>query len=136
MEIGVTSDSPGWSKVSEISKELRGLSEIFEGKYGTLNLKIIVCLRCLADDIERKSFCRFSTKDRTLVMDICMNESAFVIFKESKEEQRKIIGTSFFDFFESSIRKNRKKLPELDIPSETLITDVRDWCMKNKWISV
>ncbi|WP_338508172.1 hypothetical protein [Pseudomonas poae] len=37
MLIGITSDAPGWSKVSEISKELRSLGSLAEKNILLLN---------------------------------------------------------------------------------------------------
>ncbi|WP_175685716.1 hypothetical protein [Burkholderia anthina] len=133
MNIEITYDAPSWTKVDEISEELRGLDATLKSKHGSLGIVLVICLRCLSDDIERKSFSRFYTKDSMLVMDICMNENKFVELKKDKDGQRKIVGPEFFEFFRKNITKYEKKI--LGLNSEQLIEDVQTWCKENKWIS-
>lgn len=135
MLIGTTTDSPSWTKVNEISDELTALSTILEKLYPSLDWELVVCFRCLPSDIERKSFCRYYTKEKMLILDISINEELFTPHKKDKNAQREIIGKAFFEFFEASIKKYEKKLPNLIDTSEKLISDVRQWCIDNKWIN-
>ncbi|WP_306353429.1 hypothetical protein [Flavobacterium sp. '19STA2R22 D10 B1'] len=134
MKIDTTSDSPSWSKVFDISDELRALSSILEQKYTTIDCELFVCLRCLPNDIERKSFCRYYAKEKLLTMDITMNEDEFIPFKKDIDGQRRIIGNAFFEFFKENIVKYKKKLPGLEPLVEELIQEVQLWCLNNKWL--
>ncbi len=109
MIIRITTDSPSWSKVSEISKELRTLSDFFEKKYSHLKLELLICLRCLSSDVKRESFARYSAKDSILSMDISMDENLFMSFKKDKNGQRYLIGQIFIKFFDETIKKYEKK---------------------------
>ncbi len=133
MLIGITSDSPGWSKVSEISKELRDLGTLVEEKYPSLDWELVVCLRCLPKDLQRKTFCRYYAKDKMFGLDIAMDEEDFVPHKKDKAAQRKLIGAAFITFFVESIKKYEKKLPNLQPVSAELIADVRQWCAEHGW---
>ena len=135
MLIGITTDSPSWTKVNEISDELATLSAIVEKKYPSLDWELVVCLRCLPSNLERKSFCRYYTTEKMLILDISMDEELFIPHKKNKDAQRKIIGKAFFEFFETNIKKYEKKLPNLISTSEKLISDVQQWCIDNKWIN-
>jgi len=133
MLIGITSDLPGWSKVSEISKELRDLGVLVEEKYPSLDWELVVCLRCLPKDLQRKTFCRYYAKDKMFGLDIAMDEEDFVPHKKDKAAQRKLIGAAFVAFFVESINKYEKKLPNLQSVSAALIADVQQWCAENAW---
>jgi hypothetical protein len=134
MFVGITTDSPSWTKVDEISAELNSLSTVVEKKYPFLEWELVVCLRCLPSDLERKSFCRYYSKENMLILDISMDEELFVPYKKNKNVQREIIGKYFFDFFKVSIEKYEKKIPRLRESSESLKSDVKQWCFDHKWL--
>ncbi|WP_338510042.1 hypothetical protein VRB09_25035 [Pseudomonas poae] len=133
MLIGITSDAPGWSKVSEISKELRSLGSLAEKKYPSLEWQLVICLRCLPKELERKTFCRYYAKDKMFGLDITMDEEDFIPLKKDKAAQRKLIGAAFIAFFIESIKKYKNKLPNLQPVSAQLIEDVQQWCIENEW---
>ncbi|BDB16709.1 hypothetical protein RJC98_06480 [Pseudomonas allii] len=135
MRVDTTSDSPSWTKVFEITDELNGLSEILEKKYPSLDWELAVCMRCLPQGLERKTFCRYYTKDKMFGLDIAMDEEDFIPYKKDKAAQRKLIGAAFFEFFVESIKKYEKKLPNLQPVSEQLIADVKQWCTENEWVA-
>ena len=84
MLIGITTDSPSWTKVNEISDELATLSAIVEKKYPSLDWELVVCLRCLPSNLERKSFCRYYTTEKMFILDISMDEELFIPHKKKQ----------------------------------------------------
>lgn len=135
MRVDVTSDSPSWTRVFEISDELTALSAILEEQYPSLDWELAVCMRCLPGSLGRKTFCRYYAKEQLFALDISMDEALFVRHKHDENAQREIVGSAFFGFFEASIKKYEKKLPGLMGASERLIFDVRRWCIENNWIA-
>ena len=96
MRIGITSDSPSWTKVDKISDELEELSVIFQEKYSSLDWKLVVCIRCLQDSVDRKTFARYYTQEKILALDISMKESLFTPYKKSVDTQRALIVQKLF----------------------------------------
>jgi hypothetical protein len=133
MLIDITSDSPGWTKVSKISKELRSLGTLVEEKYPSLDWELVVCLRCVPKSLQRKTFCRYYAKEKIFGLDIAMDEEDFFPLKKDEAAQRKLMGSAFISFFAESIKKYEKKLPGLAPVSAQLIEDVHQWCSEKEW---
>ena len=133
MRIDTTSDSPSWTKVFQITDELHRLNEVLEKNYAFLDWELSVCIRCLPKKLERKTFSRFYAKEKMLALDIATDEEEFIPVKNDEAAQRKLIGAAFFAFFEESITKYDKKLPDLAPVSAQLISDVRQWCSEHGW---
>ena len=114
--------------------ELTALGAIIEKRHPSLEWDLGICLRCLPRSIGRTTFCRSHAKDRSLVVDVSIEEERLLPHKRNKAAQRRIMGRAFFDFFEVSINKCETKLPGLAGASAPLLADVRQWCLDNRWL--
>ena len=107
--IRITSDSPGYIKVSDIGKDLRNFSRIIETKY--------------------------SEKDVNMLgMDLIMSLDEFNPYKENVSMQRRIMGKHFFPFFSANIHKYIYKLPVLKSVEKELVEDMRLFLVENLWL--
>lgn len=133
-KIRITSDSPSYLKVSEISKELRAFSLIVKTKYKQIDFDFVFCFRALYTTRGIRSKVRFEKDSNYLGMDLIMSEDEFNPYKNNVSMQRLIMGRHFFPFFVENIKKYKSKLPTLKPVAEDLIEDMRLFLIENLWL--
>ena len=132
--IRVVSDSPGYIKVREISKELRSFTKIIEDKYNQIDFDFLFCFRALYITMGINSKVRFDKGDNTLGMDLIMSLDEFNPYKTNVAMQRLIMGKHLFPFFAENIKKYKSKLPNLKSIAEDLTEDMRLFLIDNLWL--
>ena len=132
--IRVVSDSPGYIKVREISKELRSFTKIIEDKYNQIDFDFLFCFRALYSTMGINSKVRFDKGDNTLGMDLTMSLDEFNPYKTNVAMQRLIMGKHLFPFFAENIKKYKSKLPNLKSIAEDLTEDMRLFLIDNLWL--
>ena len=132
--IRVVSDSPGYIKVREISKELRSFTKIIEDKYNQIDFDFLFCFRALYSTMGINSKVRFDQGDTTLGMDLIMSLDEFNPYKTNVAMQRLIMGKHLFPFFAENIKKYKSKLPNLKSIAEDLTEDMRLFLIDNLWL--
>ena len=132
--IRVVSDSPGYIKVREISKELRSFTKIIEDKYNQIDFDFLFCFRALYSTMGINSKVRFDKGDNTLGMDLIMSLDEFNPYKTNVAMQRPIMGKHLFPFFAENIKKYKSKLPNLKSIAEDLTEDMRLFLIDNLWL--
>lgn len=132
--IRVVSDSPGYIKVREISKELRSFTKIIEDKYNQIDFDFLFCFRALYSTMGINSKVRFDKRDNTLGMDLIMSLDEFNPYKTNVAMQRLIMGKHLFPFFAENIKKYKSKLPNLKSIAEDLTEDMRLFLIDNLWL--
>ena len=132
--IRVVSDSPGYIKVREISKELRSFTKIIEDKYNQIDFDFLFCFRALYSTMWINSKVRFDKGDNTLGMDLIMSLDEFNPYKTNVAMQRLIMGKHLFPFFAENIKKYKSKLPNLKSIAEDLTEDMRLFLIDNLWL--
>ena len=132
--IRVVSDSPGYIKVREISKELRSFTKIIEDKYNQIDFDFLFCFRALYSTMGINSKVRFDKGDNTLGMDLIMSLDEFNPYKTNVAMQRLIMGKHLFPLFAENIKKYKSKLPNLKSIAEDLTEDMRLFLIDNLWL--
>ena len=132
--IRVVSDSPGYIKVREISKELRSFTKIIEDKYNQIDFDFLCYFRSLYSTMGINSKVRFDKGDNTLGMDLIMSLDEFNPYKTNVAMQRLIMGKHLFPFFAENIKKYKSKLPNLKSIAEDLTEDMRLFLIDNLWL--
>ena len=132
--ISITSDSPGYIKVSEIGKDLIAFSEILEKKYNQIDFELAFCFRALYITRGIKSKVRFYKDENWLGMDLIMPLDEFNPYKDNVSMQRRIMGKHFFQFFSANIHKYIYKLPILKSVEKELVEDMRLFLIENLWL--
>lgn len=132
--ISITSDSPGYIKVSEIGKDLIAFSEILEKKYNQIDFELAFCFRALYITRGIKSKVRFYKDENWLGMDLIMPLDEFNPYKDNVSMQRRIKGKHFFPFFSANIHKYIYKLPILKSVEKELVEDMRLFLIENLWL--
>ena len=132
--ISITSDSPGYIKVSEIGKDLIAFSEILEKKYNQIDFELAFCFRALYITRGIKSKVRFYKDENWLGMDLIMPLDEFNPYKDNVSMQRRIMGKHFFPFFSANIHKYIYKLPVLKSVEKELVEDMRLFLIENLWL--
>ena len=132
--ISITSDSPGYIKVSEIGKDLIAFSEILEKKYNQIDFELAFCFRALYITRGIKSKVRFYKDENWLGMDLIMPLDEFNPYKDNVSMQRRIMGKHFFPFFSANIHKYIYKLPVLKSVEKELVEDMRLFLVENLWL--
>lgn len=132
--ISITSDSPGYIKVSEIGKDLIAFSEILEKKYNQIDFELAFCFRALYTTRGIKSKVRFYKDENWLGMDLIMPLDEFNPYKDNVSMQRRIMGKHFFPFFSANIHKYIYKLPVLKSVEKELVEDMRLFLIENLWL--
>ena len=132
--IRVVSDSPGYIKVREISKELRSFTKIIEDKYNQIDFDFLFCFRALYSTMGINSKVRFDKGDNTLGMDLIMSLDEFNPYKTNVAMQRLIMGKHLFPFLAENIKKYKSKLPNLKSIAEDLTEDMRLFLIDNLWL--
>ena len=132
--IRVVSDSPGYIKVREISKELRSFTKIIKDKYNQIDFDFLFCFRALYSTMGINSKVRFDKGDNTLGMDLIMSLDEFNPYKTNVAMQRLIMGKHLFPFFAENIKKYKSKLPNLKSIAEDLTEDMRLFLIDNLWL--
>ena len=132
--IRVVSDSPGYIKVREISKELRSFTKIIEDKYNQIDFDFLFCFRALYSTMGINSKVRFDKGDNTLGMDLIMSLDEFNPYKTNVAMQRLIMWKHLFPFFAENIKKYKSKLPNLKSIAEDLTEDMRLFLIDNLWL--
>ena len=132
--IRVVSDSPGYIKVREISKELRSFTKIIEDIYYLIDFVFLFCFRALYSTMGINSKVRFDKGDNTLGMDLIMSLDEFNPYKTNVAMQRLIMGKHLFPFFAENIKKYKSKLPNLKSIAEDLTEDMRLFLIDNLWL--
>ena len=132
--VRITSDSPGFLKVSEISKELRAFSLVIETKYTQIDFDFVFCFRALYTTRGIRSKVRFEKDCNFLGMDLIISEEEFNPYKKNVAMQRRIMGKHFFPFFAENIKKYRNKLPVLKPIEKDLVEDMRLFLIENLWL--
>jgi hypothetical protein len=75
--IRITSDSPGYIKVSDIGKDLRNFSRIIETKYSEIDFDFLFCFRALYSTVGIRSKVRYEKDVNMLGMDLIMSLDEF-----------------------------------------------------------
>lgn len=132
--ISIQSDSPGYIKVSEISKDLIAFSEIIEKKYNQIDFELAFCFRALYTTRGINSKVRFYKDENWLGMDLVIPLDEFNPYRNSVSMQRRIMGKHFFPFFSGNIHKYRYKLPILKSIEIDLVEDMRLFLVENLWL--
>ena len=132
--IRVVSESQGYIKVREISKELRSFTKIIEDKYNQIDFDFLFCFRALYSTMGINSKVRFDKGDNTLGMDLIMSLDEFNPYKTNVAMQRLIMGKHLFPFFAENIKKYKSKLPNLKSIAEDLTEDMRLFLIDNLWL--
>ena len=132
--ISITSDSPGYIKVSEIGKDLIAFSEILEKEYNQIDFELAFCFRALYITRGIKSKVRFYKDENWLGMDLIMPLDEFNPYKDTVSMQRRIMGKHFFPFFSANIHKYIYKLPILKSVEKELVEDMRLFLIENLWL--
>lgn len=132
--ISIQSDSPGYIKVSEISKDLIAFSEIIEKKYKQIDFELAFCFRALYTTRGINSKVRFYKDENWLGMDLVIPLDEFNPYRNSVSMQRRIMGKHFFPFFSGNIHKYRYKLPILKSIEIDLVEDMRLFLVENLWL--
>lgn len=132
--ISITSDSPGYIKVSEIGKDLIAFSEILEKKYNQIDFELAFCFRALYITRGIKSKVRFYKDENWLGMDLIMPLDEFNPYKDNVSMQRRIMGKHFFPFCGANIHKYIYKLPILKSVEKELVEDMRLFLIENLWL--
>lgn len=132
--ISITSDSPGYIKVSEIGKDLIAFSEILEKKYNQIDFELAFCFRALYTTRGINSKVRFYKDENWLGMDLIMPVDEFNPYKNNISMQRRIMGKYFFPFFSENIHKYIYKLPILKSIEKDLVEDMRLFLIENLWL--
>ena len=129
--VRITSDSPNFLKVSEISKDLRLFSLVIETKYAQIDFGFVFCFRALYTTRGIRSKVRFEKDCNYLGMDLIISEEEFNPYKNNVSMQRRIMGKHFFPFFAENIKKYRNKLPVLKPIEKDLVEDMRLFLIEN-----
>ena len=132
--IRITSDSPGYIKVSDIGKDLRNFSRIIETKYSEIDFDFLFCFRALYSTVGIRSKVRYEKDVNMLGMDLIMSLDEFNPYKENVSMQRRIMGKHFFLFFSANIYKYIYKLPVLKSVEKELVEDMRLFLVENLWL--
>ena len=132
--IRITSDSPGYIKVSDIGKDLRNFSRIIETKYSEIDFDFLFCFRALYSTVGIRSKVRYEKDVNMLGMDLIMSLDEFNPYKENVSMQRRIMGKHFFPFFSANIHKYIYKLPVLKSVEKELVGDMRLFLVENLWL--
>ena len=132
--IRITSDSPGYIKVSDIGKDLRNFSRIIETKYSEIDFDFLFCFRELYSTVGIRSKVRYEKDVNMLGMDLIMSLYEFNPYKENVSMQRRIMGKHFFPFFSANIHKYIYKLPVLKSVEKELVEDMRLFLVENLWL--
>ena len=132
--IRITSDSPGYIKVSDIGKDLRNFSRIIETKYSEIDFDFLFCFRALYSTVGIRSKVRYEKDDNMLGMDLIMSLDEFNPYKENVSMQRRIMGKHFFPFFSANIHKYIYILPVLKSVEKELVEDMRLFLVENLWL--
>lgn len=132
--IRITSDSPGYVKVSDIGEELLAFSVIIEQNYSELNFVFLFCFRALYSTVGIRSKVRYEKDVSWLGMDLIMPLDEFNPYKNNVSMQRLIMGKYFFPFFSENIKKYKNKLPSLKPVAENLIQDMKLFLIDNLWL--
>ena len=98
--VRITSDSPNFLKVSEISKDLRLFSLVIETKYAQIDFGFVFCFRALYTTRGIRSKVRFEKDCNYLGMDLIISEEEFNPYKNNVSMQRRIMGKHFFPFLQ------------------------------------
>ena len=133
--IRITSDSPGYIKVSDIGKDLRNFSRIIETKYSEIDFDFLFCFRALYSTVGIRSKVRYEKDVNMLGMDLIMSLDEFNPYKENVSMQRRIMGKHFFPFFSANIHKYIYKLPVLKSVEKELVEDMRLFLVENLWLT-
>ena len=132
--IRITSDSPGYIKVSDIGKDLRNFSRIIETKYSEIDFDFLFCFRALYSTVGIRSKVRYEKDVNMLGMDLIMSLDEFNPYKENVSMQRRIMGKHFLPFFSANIHKYIYKLPVLKSVEKELVEDMRLFLVENLWL--
>ena len=132
--IRITSDSPGYIKVSDIGKDLRNFSRIIETKYSEIDFDFLFCFRALYSTVGIRSKKKKKKDVNMLGMDLIMSLDEFNPYKENVSMQRRIMGKHFFPFFSANIHKYIYKLPVLKSVEKELVEDMRLFLVENLWL--
>ena len=127
--IRITSDSPGYIKVSDIGKDLRNFS-----RYSEIDFDFLFCFRALYSTVGIRSKVRYEKDVNMLGMDLIMSLDEFNPYKENVSMQRRIMGKHFFPFFSANIHKYIYKLPVLKSVEKELVEDMRLFLVENLWL--
>lgn len=130
----ITSDSPGYIKVSDIGKDLRNFSRIIETKYSEIDFDFLFCFRALYSTVGIRSKVRYEKDVNMLGMDLIMSLDEFNPYKENVSMQRRIMGKHFFPFFSANIHKYIYKLPVLKSVEKELVEDMRLFLVESLWL--
>ena len=132
--IRITSDSPGYIKVSDISNDLKDFSGIIKTKYSEIDFVFLFCFRALYSTVGIRSKVRYEKDVNWLGMDLIMPLDEFNPYKDNVSMQRRIMGKYFFPFFSVNIHKYIYKLPILKVIEKDLVEDMRLFLIENLWL--
>lgn len=121
MDFSIVSDTAG-ARVGELASELRnGLVSRIKSKYCNVDVSIGIAFRCLPESHGRKSFIRFTKKDKYLTIDIAVTVEEYE--KMYKVEQRYHLGNLFLEYLNTALVKHNFEGLEKDM----FINDIKMW---------
>ena len=96
MNISFSSDTYPFCCVGVLCSELMGLEDELQNRQISFPYDIGVALRCLPDEIGRKTFRRFNKNENCLTLDLTVSYEEYQLL--SKNEQREKLGILLFDY--------------------------------------
>ncbi|MFX1707181.1 hypothetical protein PV783_24650 [Chitinophaga sp. CC14] len=118
------------NSILSLRDELEPVCEKVNEDYRTVEAPSVmgIAIRCLPDNIGRKSFKRYDKKDRYLTIDIAISYEKYKNLQ--KIEQRHELSHTLYDHVVDAIEKY--KFPELI--ESGFGTDFENWCDEIGWL--
>jgi hypothetical protein len=129
MRISLNVDSH-LSSILSLRDELDPVCEKVNEKYGAVESPDVmgVALRCLPDEIGRKTFKRYDKKDRYLTIDITVSYEKYKGLQ--KIEQRHDLGHILYDNIADAISKYKF----IELTGSDFLKDFKTWCNEIGWL--
>lgn len=118
------------NRVLDLCRELDGLATRLAAQNGSFPYDIGLAVRCLPEQIGRRTFRRFDTADHCLTLDVTVSQDVYRML--SMNEQREQLGSTLYAYIEESVGKYKKKAEEAAIAG--LLSSIRDWMREHKWL--
>jgi hypothetical protein len=129
VNINFVSDTYPLCCVAELCSELIQMEEWFAQSNISFPYTIGVALRCLPDEIGRKTFRRFDKIDNDLTLDITVSHEKYQLL--SKNEQREKLGILLFDYIAASVKKYKEASKK---EQDELLLAIKTWMLSNNWL--
>lgn len=118
------------NSILSLRDELDPVCDRINEKYSDVRIPEVmgIAIRCLPDDIGRKSFSRYDKKDSYLTIDVTISYEKYKSLQ--KIEQRHELGHTIYQHITGAISKN--KFPELT--RRDFLNDFNEWCGEIGWL--